>query len=189
MIQSQDNRQINSFKQIDMQKVSKMKMIPISGILVSLALIFSYVETIIPINLGVPGIKLGLANIVVLTTLYIFGPKYAIIISGLRILLNGLLFAGIFAMLYGFVGATISMLGMIVLMKSNRFSLIGVSIAGSFLHVFGQLVAAAFVFGNLTVFLYLPVLTVTSIVFGALIGFLTYVILGRITPQIHKLVL
>ncbi len=164
------------------KKLPPSKRVAVIGTLVALALIFSYVEFLIPFNFGVPGIKLGLANIVIIIGLYVFGLPVAFSVSLIRTLLNGLLFAGIFSALYGMAGAILSLVGMYFLKKSGRFSIVGVSVCGSFLHIIGQLTIAALVFGNIKVFIYLPFLTIVSVVTGALIGFTVYLTLEKVKP-------
>ncbi len=162
------------------KKLTPSKRVAIISILIALALVFSYVEFLIPFNFGVPGIKLGLANIVVIVALYIFGLPVAISVSLLRVLLNGLIFTGLFSALYGVVGAILSILGMYLLKRSGKFSVVGVSVFGAFLHIIGQLIVAALVFGNIKIFIYLPFLTVVSVITGTLIGFLVYLILKKV---------
>ena len=93
------------------------------ALLAALALIFSYVEAIIPYNPGVPGIKLGIANIVALVALYQLSAKHAAAVNVIRILIAGLLFNGVFGALYSLGGAAISLLGMVALKKTGQFSI------------------------------------------------------------------
>ena len=100
------------------------------GMFLALALVAGYIEQLIPINLGIPGVKLGLANIVTMLLLYIAGVPAACLISALRILLSGFLFGSGFAMVYSAAGAAMSMLVMALLKKTKKFSSVGVSVAG-----------------------------------------------------------
>ena len=100
------------------------------GMFLALALVAGYIEQLIPINLGIPGVKLGLANIVTMLLLYIVGVPAACLISVLRILLSGFLFGSGFAMVYSAAGAAMSMLVMALLKKTKKFSSVGVSVAG-----------------------------------------------------------
>ena len=104
------------------------------GLMASLALIFSYVEAIIPYSPGVPGIKLGIANIVTVIALYKYGKKDAVCVSVIRIVIAGFLFNGLFGMLYSLAGAAVSLAGMIGLKKTGLFSVVGVSMAAGVLH-------------------------------------------------------
>ena len=153
--------------------------VALSSVLVALTLIFSYVEMLIPFNFGVPGIKLGLSNLVVLVALYVLGPGYAFVINMVRIMLSGLLFSGLSAMLYSLSGGLLSFLVMLVLMKSRLFSPVGVSLGGGVFHNVGQLLVAALVTETVKIFLYLPVLTVAGTVTGTLLGFAAALILRR----------
>ena len=131
--------------------------VAVSAVLASLTLIFSYIEMLIPFNFGIPGIKLGLSNLVILVALYSLGPGYAFIINMVRILLSGLLFSGMSAMLYSLAGGILSFLVMFLLMKTGLFSPVGVSLAGGVFHNVGQLIVAALVTETAKIFLYLPV--------------------------------
>ena len=104
------------------------------ALMASLALIFSYIEAIIPYNPGIPGIKLGIANIVTVIALYRFSWKEAACVSVIRIVIAGLLFNGVFGMLYSLAGAVLSLIGMILLKKTGLFSVTGVSMAAGVLH-------------------------------------------------------
>ena len=112
------------------------------GVFTALALIFSYVELLIPIQFGVPGMKLGLANLVIVIFLYKRNAKEAMLLSVVRILLAGLMFSNLFSILYSLAGGILSLIVMAVLKKLETFSVIGVSIAGGIAHNMGQLVIA-----------------------------------------------
>jgi len=146
----------------------------------TVALIFSYVEAIIPYNPGIPGIKLGIANIVTLIVLYKFGWKDAAAVSVIRILLAGLLFNGLFGTLYALAGAAVSFLGMLALKKTDKFSIVGVSMAGGVLHNLGQLLVAAALIEDLRIFFYFPVLLFSGIISGIAIGFGAALVLERL---------
>ena len=152
------------------------------ALMATLALVFSYVEAIIPYNPGIPGIKLGIANVVTVVALYKFGPKDALAVSLLRIVLAGLLFNGLFGMLYSLVGALLSLAGMILLKKTDRFSTVGVSMAAGVIHNFGQLLVAAFLIEDLRIFFYFPVLLFSGIFAGIFVGIIAVVIL-RALPK------
>ena len=147
------------------------------GLMASLALIFSYVEAIIPYNPGIPGIKLGIANVVTVIALYKFGPKDAVAVSVIRILIAGLLFNGLFGMLYSLAGAALSLIGMIALKKTGLFSVAGVSMAAGVLHNLGQLLMAAALIEDLRIFFYFPVLMFSGIAAGILVGIISTLVL------------
>ena len=147
------------------------------GLMASLALIFSYVEAIIPYNPGIPGIKLGIANVVTVIALYRFGPKDAVAVSIIRVVIAGLLFNGLFGMLYSLAGAALSLAGMIMLKKTGLFSVTGVSMAAGVLHNLGQLLMAAALIEDLRIFFYFPVLMFSGIAAGILVGIISALVL------------
>lgn len=156
------------------------KKMTMTALLAALALIFSYIEVIIPFNPGIPGIKLGIANLVIIIALYYLGPKYAFSVNLVRILIAGLLFNGLFGALYSLAGALLSFAVMVLLKKTGVFSVTGVSIAGGVAHNLGQLLIAAFLVSTLKIFFYFPVLIFSGIISGAVIGIVSYLILKRL---------
>lgn len=138
--------------------------------LTALALIMSYVEALIPINFGVPGIKLGLANLVVLTGFYYLDAREVFAISMMRILLAGFLFGTGASILYSLAGGLLSFFVMYFLVRSRLFSEMGVSIAGGVTHNIGQILVAIAVTRTPALVYYLPVLLVAGAVTGLLIG-------------------
>lgn len=151
------------------------------ALMASLALIFSYVEAIIPYNPGIPGIKLGIANIVTIIALYKFGWKDAAAVSIIRIVVAGLLFNGLFGMLYSLAGAVVSFAGMVLLKRTGLFSISGVSMAGGVLHNLGQLLVAAALIEDMRIFFYFPVLLFSGIVSGIVIGIAATLILRALS--------
>ena len=151
------------------------------GMLVALAMVLGFVETLIPINLGIPGMKLGLANIVVVIALFLFDVKTAVVVSILRIILIAMTFGNMSMMFYSIAGASLSLLSMIAVSKIKSFSLISVSIIGGIMHNVGQIICAAFVVRTNGVFTYLPVLIIAGLVSGALIGIVAGLISVRLT--------
>ena len=147
------------------------------GLMAALALIFSYIEAIIPYNPGIPGIKLGIANVVTVIALYRFGPKDAAAVSVIRIVIAGLLFNGLFGMLYSLAGAALSFAGMLALKKTGLFSVTGVSMAAGVLHNLGQLLAAAALIEDLRIFFYFPVLLFSGMAAGILVGIISAMVL------------
>lgn len=156
---------------------SKAKRAAFFGMFVALAFVFSYVEVLIPFSIGIPGVKLGLANIVVLTALYAMGVKEAFIISCIRILLVGFTFGNMFSILYSLSGGLLSWLVMCILKKVKAFSVIGVSIAGGISHNIGQIAMAAIILNTESLKYYLPVLLISGMVTGLLIGVLGFFLL------------
>lgn len=160
--------------------MSPGKKVAFAAIMTALALILSYIEVLIPFITAVPGIKLGISNLVVLILLYKLGFGYALIVDVARVLLAGLLFTGPVAMLFSLAGALISVAVMGLLMRTNAFSVTGVSMSGGVAHNLGQLLIAAPVVSSMKVFVYFPVLMVSGLVCGAIIGILAYLIIRRI---------
>ena len=155
------------------KKVARM------GVFIALAMIFSYIEVLIPFNFGIPGVKLGIANIVTVTSLYIFSTGEAFGISVIRIVLMGILFGNGMSLLYSLAGGLLSFLAMWIGKKINWFSVMGVSVAGGVFHNVGQILAVMLVMKNTMFVAYLPVLLVAGLVTGYLIGFLANVIVDN----------
>ena len=160
--------------------------IALSALLAALALIFSYIEVILPLNTGIPGVKLGVANLVIIIALYILDFKYALSINVLRILVSGLLFNGFFGVMYSFAGGILSIIVMYALKKTNRFSTVGVSMAGGVMHNLGQLLVAALIVSNIKLFFYFPVLLFSGMVSGILIGILAHLILKKLPGYLNN---
>lgn len=140
------------------------------GVFTALALIFSYVESLIPIQLGIPGVKLGLANLIIVIALYKMRLSEVFLLSIVRILLSGFLFGNYFSILYSLAGGLLSLAVMFLLKKTGDFSVMGISMAGGVFHNVGQLVVAMMVVETFSVGYYLPVLLVAGLVTGFLIG-------------------
>lgn len=143
------------------------------GLLLSVALILSYIESLIPFGFGIPGIKLGLANLAVLLCMYCIGDKEAIIINGMRILLAGFLFGNLYSIIYSLAGGVLSFLAMWLVKKMKLFTVNGVSVLGGISHNLGQALIAAFVVETAGVFYYIPYLLVAGVLTGWLIGLIT----------------
>ena len=152
------------------------------GLLLTLALILSYVESLIPIFVSVPGVKLGLANLVVLICLYAYPSKYAFLISGMRVILAGLLFGSMFSILYSLAGAFLSLVVMLLAKKLFKLGILGVSILGGVFHNVGQLLVAIAVVSNYRIGYLFPYLLLSGILTGAIIGFIA----NMIVPYLKK---
>lgn len=163
------------------QRQSKAQRTALYGVLVALAFIFSYIETLIPISIGIPGVKLGLANLAVFAALYLMTSRDAFVISMVRIVLVGFTFGNLFAMLYSLAGGILSFFVMKLCKEKDWLGQTGVSIAGGISHNVGQLLVAAAVLENTAVFTYLPVLLLAGTVTGGLIGMVGGMVLKRIS--------
>jgi heptaprenyl diphosphate synthase len=159
-------------------KQSGSRRIASCAVLTALALIFSYIEFLIPVSVAIPGIKLGIANIVVVVALYSLGAKYAGFINIVRVLLSALLFGNMFSAIYSMAGALLSFVVMLLLKKTDKFSIAGVSMAGGVAHNMGQLIVAALVISDLRMFYYYPVLMISGLITGIAIGILSTIILN-----------
>lgn len=157
------------------------------GMLIALAFVLSFVESLIPISLGIPGVKLGLANLVTVVGLYTVGTTGTVVISLIRIVLTGFTFGNLFAMLYSLAGWGLSILIMVVCKKKNWFSTVGISILGGIGHNIGQITVAAYVVKQAGVFFYLPMLLIAGTAAGLVIGILGSMIINRIKEVIKKL--
>lgn len=162
------------------------KKVAMAGMFTALAMIFSYVEVLIPINLGIPGMKLGLANLVVVVTLYTMGVPMAFAVSMIRIMLVSMTFGSFSAMLYSMAGGLLSFCGMALLKKVPNFSVIGVSLLGGVLHNTGQLLVAMAVVENINLIAYLPPLMIAGMVTGILIGIVSAQVIPRIKRVLHS---
>lgn len=128
-------------------KKNNEKRVPFLGVMTALALVLSYIEHLIPIDPGIPGAKLGLANLVTLFTLYAAGPAEALSVGAVRIVLAGLLFGNLTAILYSMAGFLLSFAVMWLLKKTGRFGITAISCTGGAAHNTGQLLAAALLAG------------------------------------------
>jgi heptaprenyl diphosphate synthase len=152
------------------------------GIFTALAMIFSYIESLIPIPLPIPGIKLGIANIAIITVLYAVGSVQAVAINLLRITLTAILFGNLNSFLFSLAGGMLSILVMVVLKRLKVFSMVGVSIAGGVAHNIGQVTAAVFIMDTAAIYCYLPVLLVAGVVTGIVIGIVGGLATQRVMP-------
>ncbi len=154
------------------------------GMYLALALICSYVESLIPFYFGIPGVKLGLTNIVVVLLLYTLGAKEAFLVSVVRIILAGFLFGNLFSILYSLSGGALSFLAMYVLKRTEKLKVVTVSVAGGVMHNTGQLIMAALVVENYHILYYIPVLLTAGFITGFFIGILSQEIILRIGNRI-----
>ena len=163
---------------METRKIARM------GLLTALALILSYVESLIPAFVAVPGVKMGLANIVVVFALYTLGPGEAAIVSIIRVLLSSLLFGSILSLSYSAAGDVISLLSMIILMKTKIFGVTSVSVTGGVFHNLGQILVACLVLETDVLLYYLPVLILSGTITGAVIGIASSIVIKRLQKSI-----
>ena len=156
------------------------KKIPYYGLFAALAILMGYVEMMIPVPIPIPGVKLGLANVIIIIMMYFMDTKSAFFVSLVRVCLSGLLFAGFAGLLYSLAGAMLSFAVMALLKKTGKCSIIGVSLAGGVFHNVGQVTVAALVVENVKMAYYLPFLLDSGVVTGILIGIVAKTALGYI---------
>ncbi len=162
----------------------RVKTLALSAVLAALAMIFSYVEALLPVFVTMPGVKLGIANLVIIIALYNIDFKHAFTINILRIVVSGLLFSGLFGTLYSLAGWVLSIIVMYLLKRTGLFSIVGVSMAGGVAHNLGQLIVAAVIVSNVKMFLYFPVLLFSGLATGILIGVAAHIISQRMPKQL-----
>ena len=159
----------------------KAKKMTFLGLSIALAMILSFVESQIPALVAIPGIKMGLPNIVMVFLLYRVGWKEAATVSIIRIILVSILFGNVQTMTFSIAGAVLSLVGMILIKKLNWFSTISVSIIGGILHNIGQIIAAILWTGTAQIAYYLPVLLISGTIAGTLIGMASGMIVKRLS--------
>ena len=148
-------------------------------------MVLAYIEVIIPpLFPAIPGIKMGLPNIVIVFLLYRRGPAFAAIVSLLRILLVSMLFGNAMALMYSLAGGILSLLVMILLRKLNFLSAVGVSVAGGVTHNVGQILMAMLLLNTSELGYYLVILTVTGTISGILIGLCGATLIKRVPKNI-----
>ena len=155
--------------------------IALFGLLIALAFVLGYVESLVPVYLGAPGVKLGLANLVTMIGLYCMGVKETALINVVRIVLSGFLFGPPSAILFGLAGTALSLTVMVFCKHFRLFGMVGVSVLGGVAHNIGQFLMAAFVVHTFGVFSYLPVLLAAGTAAGALVGLLGGIIVSRVS--------
>ncbi|MBP5159726.1 MAG: Gx transporter family protein [Lachnospiraceae bacterium] len=165
-----------------MELNTNTKKIALLGVLTAAAFILNYLESLLPVFIPVPGVKIGLANIAVLVALYVLGMGYAGVLAVVRIVLAGFTFGSLFSMLYSFAGCLLSMLVMLALKRIKRFSVIGVSVAGGVAHNMGQLLCALFLVGT-SIFYYAPFLIASGVAAGLITGAVVKLTLNMFPPR------
>ena len=164
--------------------MKKTKRLVLLAMLTAVAMILSYVESLLP-SVGIPGVKMGLANIAVIFALFRFGWKEAAALSLVRVVLVSLLFGSVGAMLYSLAGAVLSLAVMALLRRIDRFSTVGISVAGGVAHNAGQILMAMLILQTKQLLGYLPVLAVSGIAGGVLTGLAAALLIRRI-PEYEK---
>jgi len=152
----------------------------------SLAMVLSFLESLVPPLVAIPGVKVGISNIVSLFVLYSLGAPSAIAVSLTRVALSSLLFGSAVSFIYSLAGACLSLAVMIVFKKINIFSVTGVSVLGGVFHNVGQIIAAICVMRSGAIIVYLPPLLISGVIAGVLVGILAGLVLKKVKPFITK---
>lgn len=160
----------------------KTRKIALLGVLTSVALVLSYLEVMLPpISTAVPGIKMGLPNIIIIFVLYKFGLKEAVTVSLIRVFVVALIFGGnIMTLAYSVAGAVLSLALMAIFKKINLFSIVGVSIIGGISHNLGQILVAIFLFDTIQIGYYMIVLSITGTIAGVVIGIISSILVKKL---------
>lgn len=162
------------------------KKISLSALFTAFAVILSYIETLFP-SIGIPGVKLGLANLAIILVMYFLGCRWAFVSNIVRIIIIGAFFGNMFQILFSIAGAVFSFLIMALLKKTGVFSMITVAIAGGVFHNVGQLLVAAFVVKTYGIITYLPLLIISGLITGMIIGGLADIIEKRTKRVFNKI--
>lgn len=174
---SMDNKTPND------KKTNKLVILALLG---AVAIITGYVEALIPVSIGIPGVKPGLCNIVILFTLILYSWKEALLVSAVRILAVGYMFGNLFSISYSMAGTLCAVFIMAVLIHTGRFGLVGISASGGAMHGIGQMIVARAVLTGLPFAAYTALLIITGIVTGSLTGLISYEVLKRVRMTAFK---
>lgn len=150
------------------------------GLFTALALIFSYVETWIPFHIGIPGVKLGLANLIIVIALYKTDIRQVYLLAVTRVVLAGFLFGNLFSIVYSLAGGLLSLTVMWFLKRRDSFSVAGISVAGGVMHNVGQLIVAMIAVESMNLMYYIPVLLISGLLTGIVIGLVAKEMLERL---------
>ncbi len=162
----------------------KTRIITISAMLAAVMLVIGYVENLVPT--GVPGIKLGLSNSVLILAIYWLGIPVAFVLMVVKVVLSGLLFSGVSAMMYSFAGGLLSMIGMSVMYKTKGFSSVTIAMVGAVLHNVGQVGLAMIVLETGRLAYYMGVLMLVGLGTGFVTGTVAKMLMKRMPEMIQK---
>ncbi len=160
--------------------MNRVNRLTLYGVLTALALILSYVEASLPAFVAIPGMKLGLSNIVVMFALYAMGKRAAGLINLTRILIAALLFGTALSLAFSLSGGALSLIAMIIAKKTDKLGIVGVSVIGGVTHNIGQILIAMLVMNTRAISLYLPILWIFGILSGVVIGIIGGLIIQRV---------
>jgi heptaprenyl diphosphate synthase len=160
--------------------------VALTGLLAAFSIILSYIEYLLPINIVIPGIKPGIANVAIVVALYILDYKKAIIIDVIKLIVIGILFGNAFSIMFSVAGALLSLLVMIVVKKIKIFTILAVSVCGGVFHNVGQLIVAIFIMKSTIIVSYLPFLIIGGVLAGIIVGIISAAV-TRIMMKANKI--
>ena len=160
--------------------MNNTRIITICGLMTALAMIFSYIESLVPIPIPVPGVKLGLANMAIMIVMFTIGTREAVCVDIIRVVLTSMLFGNFNSFIFSISGAVLSIVVMAVLKHTGKFSEVGISVTGGVMHNIGQIIAAIIIMDTSAIILYLPVLMISGVVTGIVIGIVASIIVKRV---------
>ena len=162
-------------------KLQNKYILPYSVVLLSISLILSYIEALIPLNIGNLGVKIGLANISTLISLHILDTKWTFFINIVRLIVIGILFGNVIRFALSCAGFLLSFVVMVFLLNELSFSIVTTSIFGGVFHNIGQIIALAFIMKNKSVLSLIPIYILIGIFSGLIIGILSKIILKNLS--------
>lgn len=167
---TENQKDINKHVNTHINRHIEVKRLSILAFFLASAVVLGYLESLIPYDFGVPGIKLGLPNIVSLIILYLYRGRDAVIVGVLRIFIIGFMFGNMYMIIYSLSGLLLSITLMIFLKKSSIFSIIGISVAGAVSHNIGQMIVAYLVVRTTGILFYVPILLLSAVIAGICTG-------------------
>lgn len=181
----QNNKDMNKITKTSFNSKSPAYKVAFIGLFSAFAIIISYIESLIPINIGIPGIKPGFANIVILIVLYAMNVKSAAVINLIRIVIIGIMFGNVLSVGFSIAGAVLSMIVMVFIKKIKGVSMIGVSVCGGVAHNLGQIAAAAAITTVYSLLYYIPFLIIGGIITGIIVGMVADIIYTRVMKRLE----
>ena len=171
-------------RQNNEKKTTDVKMIAACALFTAIAMIFSYIESFLPIPFPVPGFRLGFANIAILAVLYLYGIKEAFIVNIIRIVLSALLFGNINSFFFSIAGGMASLSVMMLLKRTGKLSVIAVSAIGGVVHNVVQVIIAVWVLGSPAVAYLIPLFMIIGVVTGIVCGIITGIFLKHVKKTV-----
>lgn len=171
-------------KKIDTKKIATI------GMFVSFAVVLNIFENFIPLPFVVPGAKLGLSNIITLLSIFLLGYKEAFLILFVRIILGAAFSGGLSGLMYSFAGGMMSYFSMLAAIKifGKKVTAVGISATGSFFHSIGQIIVSVFVLANIRMFMYLPALSIASVISGTFTGLVAMIFINKYKVHMEHLI-